>query len=212
MNKVKEEKGFLHKEVMQVTPSGYWPGSLEIERCLCSCMTQSGYCLGLLTAEKHQRWNLNFGCHIACVPIYPSSPIKTIVLTWLGMCVDQLRAWKVLHLLIKLVWKPRWPKNLTILPKELDFLFMKQGPFRELKFYQYVTKCCSGYNHPPKFFLSFILEPPYQPSLAVCLALSKYICFTWVLMAYQPVLVNLFASHSQADILELSHFLVVMLI
>ena len=42
--------------------------------------------------------------------------------------------------------------------------FHEQGPFRELEFYQCVAKCCSSYNQPPKFFLSFVLEPPYQPS------------------------------------------------
>jgi len=36
-----------------------------------------------------------------------------------------------------------------------------------------VEVCCSDYNHPPKFFLSFVLEPPYQPSLVECLTLSS---------------------------------------
>ena len=33
--------------------------------------------------------------------------------------------------------------------------------------------CCSGYNHTPKFFLTFILEPPYQPFIASCIVLSS---------------------------------------
>ena len=42
-------------------------------------------------------------------------------------------------------------------------------------------QCCRGYNHPPKFCLTLILEPPYQPSLAVCRAastcsLSAFVC------------------------------------
>ena len=57
MNRVKEEKGFLHREVMQVTLSGYWLDSLVTKLCLCSYVTPSGYCPGLLAAEKHQRWN-----------------------------------------------------------------------------------------------------------------------------------------------------------
>lgn len=36
MNKVKEEKGFLRREVMQVTLPGYLLGLLVAERCLCS--------------------------------------------------------------------------------------------------------------------------------------------------------------------------------
>lgn len=26
-----------------------------------------------------------------------------------------------------------------------------------------IETCCSGYNHPPKFCLSLVLEPPSQP-------------------------------------------------
>jgi len=33
--------------------------------------------------------------------------------------------------------------------------------------------CCSDYNHPPKFCLSLILEPPFQPSQPAYLALSS---------------------------------------
>ena len=56
--KVKEEKGFLCREVKQATPPGYWPGSLAVEQCVCSCITPLGYCLGLLASKKHQRWKL----------------------------------------------------------------------------------------------------------------------------------------------------------
>jgi len=35
--------------------------------------------------------------------------------------------------------------------------------------------CSSGYNILKKNFLAFILEPPYQPSLAACLALPRCI-------------------------------------
>jgi len=38
---------------------------------------------------------------------------------------------------------------------------------------EFLEKCCSGYKHPPNFFLSFILEPPYQPSSATCIASSS---------------------------------------
>jgi len=55
INKAKQEKGFLHREVMQVTPLGYYRGSLAAERCLCSCVAPSGYCSGLLAVEQHQR-------------------------------------------------------------------------------------------------------------------------------------------------------------
>jgi len=33
--------------------------------------------------------------------------------------------------------------------------------------------CCSGYNHPPKFRLSLVLEPPYQLFITSCLASSS---------------------------------------
>lgn len=55
MNTGKEEKGFLHREVMQVTPSRYSEGFLAAEPCLCSYVTPVGYCLGLLAAKQHQR-------------------------------------------------------------------------------------------------------------------------------------------------------------
>lgn len=53
MNKAKEEKGFLHRQVMQVTPSGYYLGSLVAEPCLCSYVTPPGYCPGLPVVEQH---------------------------------------------------------------------------------------------------------------------------------------------------------------
>jgi len=34
-----------------------------------------------------------------------------------------------------------------------------------MEFYQCVTKCCSGYNHPTKFWLAPISEPPLKISL-----------------------------------------------
>ena len=71
--------------------------------------------------------------------------------------------------------------------------FHEQGPFRALEFYQCVTKCCSDYNHAPKFCLSFILEPPYQPSLAACLALSSTLD-SFFSMDYHPVNVSLLHS------------------
>lgn len=52
-------------------------------------------------------------------------------------------------------------------------VFHEHGLFRELEFYQCVAKCCNKYNHPPKFCLRFVLEPPYRPSSATCLALSS---------------------------------------
>lgn len=52
------------------------------------------------------------------------------------------------------MWKPRWSKNQTILLEGLDLLSTKQGLYRELKFYQCVTKCCSTYKHPPKFWVT----------------------------------------------------------
>ena len=55
MNKVKEEKGFLRREVMQVTPPWYCRGSLAVELCLCSYVTPPGYYPGLLAVEQHQR-------------------------------------------------------------------------------------------------------------------------------------------------------------
>ena len=33
---------------------------------------------------------------------------------------------------------------------------------KKLEFYQCVTKSCSGYNHPPKFWPTPILEPPLK--------------------------------------------------
>ena len=42
MSKEKEEKGFLHRELMQVTPPGYWPGSLVVEQCVYFRMTPPG--------------------------------------------------------------------------------------------------------------------------------------------------------------------------
>ena len=42
-----------------------------------------------------------------------------------------------------------------ILLEGIYSLFMKQDPYRELEFYQCVTNCCSGYNHPPKFWLTY---------------------------------------------------------
>ena len=80
MNKAKEEKGFMHREVMQVTPLGYWPGSLAAEPCLCSCVTLLGYCPSMLALEKHQRWKLKYDYHISCVPIHPSSRSKQLCL------------------------------------------------------------------------------------------------------------------------------------
>ena len=38
---------------------------------------------------------------------------------------------------------------------------------------QYFVTCCSGYNHPPKFYLSFILEPTYQHFIVACLDSSS---------------------------------------
>ena len=55
MNKVKEEKGFLAKEVMQLTQPGYFLGLLEMEACLCSYVTPLGYYPGLLVVEQHWR-------------------------------------------------------------------------------------------------------------------------------------------------------------
>jgi len=40
--RVKEEKGFLRREVKQVTLSGYCSGSLVAKRCLCSCSDSVG--------------------------------------------------------------------------------------------------------------------------------------------------------------------------
>jgi len=45
------------------------------------------------------------------------------MLIWLGMCVDWIRAWQMLHPTIKQVQKPRLKKNWTILPEVLDVLF-----------------------------------------------------------------------------------------
>ena len=56
--KAKEEKGFLRKEVKHATPPGYWPGSLAVEQCVCSCVTPLGYCPGLMAVEQHQIWKL----------------------------------------------------------------------------------------------------------------------------------------------------------
>ena len=38
--------------------------------------------------------------------------------------------------------------------------FHEQGPLKEMEFYQCVTKCCCGYNHPPKFCLSLFWSLP----------------------------------------------------
>lgn len=49
----------------------------------------------------------------------------------------------------------------------------EQGPFRELEFYQCVTKCCSPYKQAQNFFLNFVLEPPHQPFIIACFSLSS---------------------------------------
>lgn len=74
--------------------------------------------------------------------------------------------------------------------KELDntsggvrLAFHKQGPFREMEFYKCVANCCSGYKNPLKFFLRFILEPPYQLSSTACFALSS----TWASLVFQQL-------------------------
>ena len=54
----KEEKGFLRRVVKHATPTRYWPSSLAVEKCVCSCVTSPGYCPGLLAAEQHQRWKV----------------------------------------------------------------------------------------------------------------------------------------------------------
>ena len=186
MNKEKEEKGFLRREVMQVTPLGYWIGSLAPEWCLCSCMTPLGHCPSLLATEQHQRWNLNSNYHVACVPIYPSSQLKQMfrlglecVLTnqWLGRCyILQSRVVET---------KTNWELNNTF--RGVRIAFHEQGPFRELEFYQFVTKCCSSYNHPPKFFLSFFLEPQIPSCQTNMYFLAKYTKLSDFLAKRQPV-------------------------
>jgi len=75
------------------------------------------------------------------------------------MCVNRPRAWKMLHLTIKLVWNQDELK-LNNTSRGVRLAFHEQGPFRELEFYQCVTKCCTGYNHTPKFFLSLFWSLP----------------------------------------------------
>lgn len=39
---MKEEKGFLRREVKQETLSGYYPGLLGMDKCSCSCNDSVG--------------------------------------------------------------------------------------------------------------------------------------------------------------------------
>ena len=103
MNKAKEEKGFLRREVMQVTPSGYWPSSLVVDPCLCSYVTPSGYYPGLLVVEQHPRWN------------------KFVYLAW-NLCQPTKSLAGATSYNQSSV-KPRQAENWTILPKVLDLLF-----------------------------------------------------------------------------------------
>jgi len=126
MNKAKEEKGFLHKEVIQVNLPGCWSGSPIVERFLCSYVTLPGYCLGLLVAEQHHKFKLKLWVSYGLFTNIPLIPIETTMLAWLGMCADQPRSWRMLHLRIRQVWKPRWINNWTILLEVLDLLFMNK--------------------------------------------------------------------------------------
>jgi len=145
--------------------------------CLWPCVTLPGYCPGLLAVEQHQRLNLNYDCHITCAPIYPSSPIETTKLTWLGMCAHRSWEWEEPLISIKLVWKPQWSKNQTILTEGLDWIFKKKGPFRELEFYQCVAKNCSGYNHPPKFCLAWKFQ--ILPQILWSIILGRLLVSRW---------------------------------
>lgn len=50
-----------------------------------------------------------------------------------------------------------------VLEDMLRMYVMKQ-PTRWKNYLQLLEFYCSSYNRPPKFCLSFILEPPFQPS------------------------------------------------
>ena len=49
-----------------------------------------------------------------------------------------------------------------------------------MEFYQCVAKCCSSYNHPPKFWPAPISEPPLKSSLDDCTHSGSLHELVWV--------------------------------
>ena len=135
--------------------------STSISCCTLFNMTPPGYCLGHMAVKQHRRWNLNSDNYITRASMYPLSLIETTKLTWPGMCADRSREWQGLHLSHKLVQNPSWSKNQTILLEELDSIYMRQGPYRELEFYQWFANVVVATTTLQNFtYASFWSLPP----------------------------------------------------
>ena len=194
MNKAKEEKGLFCIEVIQVTPPGYWPGSLVVQWCLCSCVIPSGYYPGLLAVEQPQRWKfklwrLYYLCtNIPLIPNWNNCP---------GLAWNVCRPTKGLvdaTFYNQAVMETKMNKEINNTSEGVRLYFHEQGPFRELEFYHSIAKCCSGYNHPPKFFLSFVLESPYLTILNKMSCTVKYMSFIGFSAVCQPMCDSLLHS------------------
>jgi len=158
--KVKEEKWFLHKEVKQVTPLRYCPGSLAVEQCLCSWSDPIEVLSRLAGKGATLEMKLKLWQFILLVHQYTPHP-QSKQLSWLGLvCVLSIKRMVGTTSLTQASEEAMTIKELNHTSGRVRLALHETRSIQRAGVLPVCRQCCSGYNHPPKFFLCFVLEPP----------------------------------------------------